>query len=167
MHGRQAPKNTIGNVPLEWYRDYDHMGYTIDGKPLPKPAFAQMDAVDRFLASQDDPNFRWTVYDEQNGEEYVLSKRDVQILRNLQQGRYAHPEFNDTPDYIPYYTSEIEIHPLSSDLEPKRRFLPSKWEVWRAMRHCSDLLWCSQPLAAGRNYVIVTENARQQNCASH
>ena len=97
MHGRQAPKNTIGNVPLEWYRDYDHMGYTIDGKPLPKPAFAQMDAVDRFLASQDDPNFRWTVYDEQNGEEYVLSKRDVQILRNLQQGRYAHPEFNDTP----------------------------------------------------------------------
>jgi ribosome biogenesis protein ERB1 len=27
----EAPVNTIGNVPLHWYEDFDHVGYDIDG----------------------------------------------------------------------------------------------------------------------------------------
>ena len=25
-------RNTIGNVPLKWYDDYEHIGYDLDGK---------------------------------------------------------------------------------------------------------------------------------------
>ena len=35
--GKQEIRNTIGNIPLEWYDDYPHLGYDIDGKSQPKP----------------------------------------------------------------------------------------------------------------------------------
>jgi ribosome biogenesis protein ERB1 len=125
----EAPKNTIGNVPLSWYADEDHIGYGVDGKKIGKGA--GMSTIDKFLAARDDPNFRWTVYDEKNGETIVLSARDVQLIQNLRQGRFTHPEFDDTPDYIPYYTAETEMHPLTNPTEPKARFLPSKTEMKR------------------------------------
>lgn len=33
----QEIRNTVGNIPLEWYNDYPHFGYDIEGKPLPNP----------------------------------------------------------------------------------------------------------------------------------
>lgn len=38
-------RNTLGNVPLEWYEDYVHLGYDMDGHKLPKPASASSDEV--------------------------------------------------------------------------------------------------------------------------
>jgi BOP1NT (NUC169) domain len=133
----EAPKNTIGNLPLEWYNDYDHIGYDVDGKPIGKKAgLGGKDRIDAFLKSQDDPlAFKWSVFDEANQEEIVLSKRDVEMLRNLHSGTYAHPEFD--PTSMAYSTAglysdpvlDLEIHPLNGGTEPKRRFLPSKHEV--------------------------------------
>lgn len=128
----EAPKNTVGNVPREWYADYDHIGYDVSGKAIAKSKRA--DGIDRFLQSQDDPNFKWTIYDEQNDEEVVLSKRDVQIIQRLRGADYAHPEFD--PYSIEYNTTdtaaaEKELYPLHGGTEPKRRFLPSRWEAIR------------------------------------
>lgn len=128
----EAPKNTIGNVPLEWYADYDHIGYDVTGEKLMKQK--GKDGIDRFLASQDDPLYKWTIYDAYNDEEITLSRRDVEIIKNLHSGTYAHPEFaEDSPAYNleGIYSEEKEIHALNSGDEPKRRFLPSKWEVRR------------------------------------
>ena len=33
----QEVRNTVGNVPLEWYEDYPHLGYNLDGKTISKP----------------------------------------------------------------------------------------------------------------------------------
>jgi len=115
---------------MEWYSEYDHIGYDVTGAKIAKKTGG--DRIDKFLASQDDPMYRWTIYDEENDEEIVLSKRDVQILRNLQTGTYAHPEFDPTAErynLIDIYSREREIHPLNDGTEPKRRFVPSKWEV--------------------------------------
>jgi ribosome biogenesis protein ERB1 len=46
--------NTIGNIPIEWYDDYPHIGYDIDGKRIMKPATG--DELDRFLEKEDDPD---------------------------------------------------------------------------------------------------------------
>ena len=27
----------MGNIPLEWYDDYPHLGYDLDGKKIMKP----------------------------------------------------------------------------------------------------------------------------------
>ena len=82
-------------MPLEWYNDYDHIGYDVSGKPVAKPA--QVSQIDRFLQSQDDPNFRWRIMDERNGEEITLTKRELQLLKRLRENKFPHPEFNAFP----------------------------------------------------------------------
>ena len=49
-------------------------------------------------------------------------------------GAFAHPEHNDTPEYSDYASSIKEVMPLSAAPEPKRRFIPSKWEMMRVMK---------------------------------
>lgn len=47
-----APRNTVGDVPLEWYNDEKHIGYDITGKKIKKKE--RQDKLDSFLASADD-----------------------------------------------------------------------------------------------------------------
>jgi ribosome biogenesis protein ERB1 len=47
-----APRNTIGDVPLEWYQDESHIGYDLAGKKIKKKE--RQDKLDSFLASADD-----------------------------------------------------------------------------------------------------------------
>lgn len=47
-----APRNTVGDVPLEWYRDEKHIGYDISGKKILKKE--REDRLQSFLASADD-----------------------------------------------------------------------------------------------------------------
>jgi ribosome biogenesis protein ERB1 len=44
--------NTVGNIPMEWYEDYPHIGYDINGKKILKPA--KGDDLDKFLSNMDD-----------------------------------------------------------------------------------------------------------------
>lgn len=53
-----APRNTIGDIPLEWYKDEEHIGYDIAGKKLKKKE--RQDKLDAFLASADDSK-NWSV----------------------------------------------------------------------------------------------------------
>lgn len=46
-----APRNTIGEVPLEWYRDEEHVGYDVSGKKIKKQA--RKDKIESFLAGAD------------------------------------------------------------------------------------------------------------------
>jgi len=38
-------RNTLGNIPLEWYEDYDHLGYSLEGVKIPKPLSDKRDQV--------------------------------------------------------------------------------------------------------------------------
>ncbi|RHY34753.1 hypothetical protein DYB32_000696 [Aphanomyces invadans] len=49
--------NTIGNVPLRWYEEYDHIGYTVDGQKIIKQN--KSDGIDDAIAAKDDPNYRF------------------------------------------------------------------------------------------------------------
>lgn len=50
--------NTIGNVPLRWYEDYDHIGYDVEGKKIIK-SNAGGDGIDMAIAAKDDPNYEY------------------------------------------------------------------------------------------------------------
>jgi hypothetical protein len=54
----EAPRNTVGNVPQQWYTQsgYDHIGYDVSGNKIIKKQ--GKDGIDRFLASQDDPLYK-------------------------------------------------------------------------------------------------------------
>ncbi|KAG3121389.1 Ribosome biogenesis protein [Phytophthora idaei] len=124
--------NTIGNVPLRWYEDYDHIGYNVDGKKIMKSNNG--DGIDDAIAAKDHPNYDRTVYDAYNDRKIAISDRDMEIIRRMQAGAFAHPEFEAYPDYVDVYSSNTIIHSMGNDLEPKSRFLPSKWERMKVMK---------------------------------
>lgn len=52
----QDIRNTVGNVPLEWYDDFPHVGYDLDGRRIYKP-LRTPDELDQFLDKMDNPDY--------------------------------------------------------------------------------------------------------------
>ncbi|CAM9761463.1 unnamed protein product, partial [Choristocarpus tenellus] len=61
----------------------------------------------------------------------TISDRDMELIRRIQAGAFPHPEFEAYPDYVDYFTYKKEVMPISGGDEPKRRFIPSKWEMMK------------------------------------
>lgn len=124
--------NRIGKVPLHWYDEYQHIGYDVHGKKVIKSASAEGgDRVDQAIANAENKvKGRFIVHDALNDKNIELSARQLELIRRIQNGAYAHPEFDGNPDYIDYYSGvDPEISGLNSNrYEPKAKFQPSKWE---------------------------------------
>lgn len=52
----QDIRNTVGNVPLEWYDNFPHVGYDLDGRRIYKPLRTR-DELDQFLDKMDNPDY--------------------------------------------------------------------------------------------------------------
>ncbi|KAJ1965637.1 Ribosome biogenesis protein erb1 [Dipsacomyces acuminosporus] len=128
----EEPANTIGNVPIEWYEDYPHIGYDIDGKRIMKPATA--DELDKFLANMDNPDVFRTSHDETNQQDVKLTDEEIDIIRRIQTGNIPDAEFNPYEDTVEWFTSKTMEAPLSSAPLAKRGFIPSKWEHKHVMK---------------------------------
>ncbi|KAJ7499137.1 NUC169 domain-containing protein [Mycena latifolia] len=126
--------NRVGNVPMHWYDDLPHVGYDMDGKKVLRPA--RGDELDKFLQTVEDPSAWTSAFDKTAQMDKPLSAEELDIIRRL----YA----NEVPDagYDPYepmtewFTGKgkEEIMPLSAAPEPKRRWVPSKWEKQKVMK---------------------------------
>jgi len=78
----EAPINTIGNVPLEWYDGMDHVGYDLDGRKIMRTA--RTDELDALIKRFDDPDSSRTIHDAMHGVDVVLREEDVALIRRLQ-----------------------------------------------------------------------------------
>eukprot|EP00948_MAST-09A_sp_MAST-9A-sp1_P000290 g290.t1 len=122
-------RNTIGNVPLEWYDEFDHIGYDVAGQKIKKTGQPGAgDSLDRYLRAKDDPNYRRTIWDPKNNREIVLSDRQLLLVKRIMKGKAAHPEHNDTPDMVFWATGKVNPYKFSDDYQSKQAFIPSKWE---------------------------------------
>ncbi|XP_046843555.1 ribosome biogenesis protein bop1-like isoform X2 [Xenia sp. Carnegie-2017] len=119
-------RNTIGNVPIEWYNEYPHIGYNHHGEKILKPATG--DELDEFLSKMDDPNYWRTVKDKQTMKEIVLTDQELQIIDSIQNKHYPANADDPYQPYIDHFSSIKMEHPISNMPEPKSRFIPSKWE---------------------------------------
>jgi ribosome biogenesis protein ERB1 len=128
----EETENTIGNVPMEWYDEFPHIGYTVDGKKIYRPA--QGDELDKFLDQMDDPDAWKTVRDEAAQQNVKLSKEELEIIKKVQLGQFPQADYNPYEPTIEYFSSKVEEMPLSAAPEPKRRFQPSKWENQKIMK---------------------------------
>ncbi|KAG2374307.1 hypothetical protein C9374_010877 [Naegleria lovaniensis] len=117
--------NTIGNVPLEWYEEYDHIGYDRNGNRILKRK--QKDALDHLIAKHDDPNYLRTVYDEINDREHVLSNQDLETIINVGVKGQFPPGYDPYKDYVEYVKLDSRF-PLYGNPVPKEHFLPDKSE---------------------------------------
>jgi len=136
--------NRIGRVPLHWYDEYDHIGYDAHGKKVIKSASSGEggDRIDQALAMTDQMNEgKFVVHDALNDKNVELTARQLELIRRIQRGAYAHPEFEGNADYIDYFSGvDKEISGLNSNrYEAKSKFQPSKWEKLQVDRLLSKL----------------------------
>ncbi|PRW59011.1 ribosome biogenesis BOP1-like protein [Chlorella sorokiniana] len=129
----RAPRNTVGQVPLEWYQDEEHIGYDVEGHKLEKRG--RRDRLERHISKQDSlAKEMRTVYDEYNDEEIELSKEEMRMIQRIRQGQFPHVEVNPFEPEVDWFTRDVEVMPLSAAPEPKRRFIPSKWEEKKVVK---------------------------------
>lgn len=126
-----APRNRIGNVPLEWYKDEDHVGYDLEGKKIMRTLTGG--EIDALLESKDNPNAWRTIKDHKNQREIVLTDTDLEVIRRIR-SRLTPSASTDMTEMVEFENKDAAIHPVSSAHPPKSRFLPSKWERMRVKK---------------------------------
>ena len=124
--------NTIGNIPLSFYDSFPHIGYTINGKKVMRPAKGE--ALDALLESIELPK-GWTGLDDNStGKPLQLNDDELQILKRITRNEVPVEGFNPYPDMVEWFSSIPRLTPLSAAPEPKNRFLPSKAEAKRIVK---------------------------------
>ena len=116
-------RNTVGNVPMHWYDEYEHLGYNLDGVKINKPK--RGDELDNFLNKMDNPNFGITVYDPSTGQDVVLPKSVVDTIRRLRNGKLPDANYDMFAEWPSWFSSEVMETPVRDLPESKKSFLPS------------------------------------------
>ncbi|XP_052179725.1 ribosome biogenesis protein BOP1 homolog isoform X2 [Diospyros lotus] len=164
-----APRNTVGDVPLEWYKDEEHIGYDIRGKKIKKKE--RESKLDSFLASADDSKNWRKIYDEYNDEEVDLTKHETKLIRRLLSGQAPHADFDPYAPYVDWFTWEDAKHPLSNAPEPKRRFIPSKWESKKVVEYVrairKGLIKFDKPKEESQFYLLWGDDSGSSEKTSH
>ncbi|KZV75423.1 BOP1NT-domain-containing protein [Peniophora sp. CONT] len=126
--------NRVGNIPMHWYDDLPHVGYDINGKKVLKPA--RGDELDRFLQTVDDPTAWTSAFDKNMQMDKPLTSEELDIIRRLERHENPDADYNPYEPTIEWFTGKgkEEIMPLSAAPEPKRRWIPSKWEKQKVMK---------------------------------
>lgn len=126
--------NRIGNVPLHWYDDLPHIGYDINGKRVLRPA--KGDELDKFLETVEDPASWTSAFDKNMQMNKPLSAEELDIIRRLRLGENPDAGYDPYEPTVEWFTGKgkQEVMPLSAAPEPKRRWLPSKWEKQKIMK---------------------------------
>lgn len=86
-------RNTVGNIPMKWYDEFDHLGYDWEGKKIPKPE--KGDELDNFLKRMEDPDFWRTIKDPQTGKDVVLSEADIDLIVRIQKQKVPDAQFDE------------------------------------------------------------------------
>ena len=134
-------RNTIGNIPVNWYDEYGHIGYDLDGKKIRKPK--RGDELERFLSRMENPEHGVTVEDPATGQQVVLSEADAALVKRAQQNKVPQPGYNLYEDQVEWFSSDVMEMPLRSYNESKKSFLPSLHEKQKVgkMVHAIKMGW--------------------------
>ncbi|KAL5508331.1 ERB1 [Sanghuangporus vaninii] len=126
--------NRIGNVPLHWYDDLPHIGYDMNGKKVFRPA--KGDELDKFLKTIEDPSAWTSGFDKSLQTDRPLTSEELDIIQRLYKNENPDAGYDPYEPTIEWFTGKgkQEIMPLSAAPEPKRRWVPSKWEKQKVMK---------------------------------
>ncbi|CAG0884367.1 unnamed protein product [Cyprideis torosa] len=130
-------RNTVGNIPMDWYKTYPHLGYNQDGRKILRPP--QKDQLEGFLARMEDPDFMRTVFDKMTGQSVVLSDQDVRMIKRLQKGKLPDESYNMYEPWVDFFTYEVMKMPVFDRPEHKRSFIPSISEKEKISRMVHSL----------------------------
>ncbi|EFX77685.1 hypothetical protein DAPPUDRAFT_305412 [Daphnia pulex] len=140
-------RNTVGNIPMNWYDDYPHIGYDLEGKAILKPK--RGDEIDNFLRKMENPESWRTVYDPQTGQDVILSNEDVDLIKNVMGSRIPDGSYNPYEPWVDWFTNEVMETPVTGRPEHKRSFIPSRVEAIKVGRmvHAIKMGWIKPRVA--------------------
>nr|XP_028591773.1 ribosome biogenesis protein BOP1 [Podarcis muralis] len=135
-------RNTVGNIPMEWYQDFPHIGYDLDGKKIYRPIRTK-DELDKFLEKMESPDYWRTVQDKMTGVDIKLSDEQVDLVHRLQRGQFGDVNFNPYEPAIDFFSSQVMIHPVTNRPADKRSFIPSLIEKEKVSKlvHAIKMGW--------------------------
>ncbi|KAI3420260.1 hypothetical protein GPALN_003576 [Globodera pallida] len=135
-------RNTIGNIPVQWYSDYGHVGYSLSGDKIAKSS-AKTDEIDAFLQKEEDTDYWRRVFDRQSGQQVALTDQQVEKLNAIAANRFPEIGYNPYPPFLDIFSSVREIHPISNRPPDKRSFVPSADErrIVGRMVHAIKMGW--------------------------
>ena len=129
----------IGNVPHDWYAEYEHMGYNINSERVSKGN--KESEIEHFLRRSKEKEWWREIWDDVNNRSVRLTDGDMEMIRRIRGGK-----FYDSPSSE--YSHFIEFpwdgkHALIDAPEPKRRFIRSKGEMIKVNRlvHAIKMGW--------------------------
>uniref|UniRef100_A0A8B9MEX5 Ribosome biogenesis protein BOP1 n=1 Tax=Accipiter nisus TaxID=211598 RepID=A0A8B9MEX5_9AVES len=138
----QDIRNTVGNIPMEWYQDFPHIGYNLEGKKIYKP-IRNKDELDMFLEKMENPDYWRTVQDKMTGADIKLTDEQVDLVHRLQKGQFGDVHFNPYEPAVDFFTHEVMIHPVTNRPADKRSFIPSLIEKEKVSKlvHAIKMGW--------------------------
>jgi len=125
-------RNTVGNIPMEWYDDYQHIGYDLQGKKIGKKQ--QGDKLDNLLTKMEDPDYWRTIHDKLNCEDVKLTDEEISIIQRIKGGMFPEEGFDPFEPYVTPFTDEEQVLPIKTNPASKNSFIPSKWEHKKVIR---------------------------------
>jgi len=141
-------RNTIGNIPVNWYDEYDHIGYDLDGSKIRKPK--RGDELENFLSRMENPEHGVTVEDPATGQKVVLSEADAEIVSRAAGNKVPDPGYDLYGEWSEWFSSDVMETPLRDTQESKKSFLPSHCEKQKVgkMVHAIKMGWMKPRPAA-------------------
>uniref|UniRef100_A0ABM5GD14 Ribosome biogenesis protein BOP1 n=1 Tax=Pogona vitticeps TaxID=103695 RepID=A0ABM5GD14_9SAUR len=135
-------RNTVGNIPMEWYQDFPHIGYDLDGRKIFKPLRTK-DELDKFLEKMENPDYWRTIHDRKTGVDVKLTDEQVALVHRLQQGQFGDVCFDPYEPAVDFFSSQVRIHPVTNRPADKRSFIPSLVEKEKVSRlvHAIKMGW--------------------------
>uniref|UniRef100_A0A3B5MQF0 Ribosome biogenesis protein BOP1 n=1 Tax=Xiphophorus couchianus TaxID=32473 RepID=A0A3B5MQF0_9TELE len=141
-YGKNDIRNTVGNIPMEWYKDFPHVGYDLDGKKIFKP-IRNKDELDDFLEKMENPDYWKTVHDKKTASDIVLSDEQIELVNRLQKGQFGDVNFNEYEPTVEFFSNDVMIHPVTNRPADKRSFIPSLIEKEKVSKlvHAIKMGW--------------------------
>ncbi|XP_075772949.1 ribosome biogenesis protein BOP1 isoform X2 [Pelodiscus sinensis] len=135
-------RNTVGNIPMEWYQDYPHAGYDLDGRRIYKPIRTK-DELDKFLEQMENPDYWRTVQDKLTGADVRLTDEQVELVHRLQKGQFGDVNLNPYQPAVDFFSSQVMVHPVTNRPADKRSFIPSLVEKEKVSKlvHAIKMGW--------------------------
>jgi|Transcript_1328 ribosome biogenesis protein ERB1 len=118
--------NTIGDVPRAWYRNEQHIGYGRSGVKL--RGSDAIDGLDSLLRNIDDRSSWRQLFYDTSGQQLRLSSSQIALLQKLESGVLP------SSGYVEFSTQRSSFSQNQNQAaEPKRRFLPSRFEARKVL----------------------------------
>ncbi|OHT11633.1 block of proliferation protein [Tritrichomonas foetus] len=132
----EAPINIVGNIPLEWYDQFSHIGYTATGeKVIPKE---RPNAIDEIIERSTNKEWWRKIYDKLSGEYKTISSEDLDLIHRIRTGRVALKDFQL---HRPFTEKEYpdKIHPVTNSYIQKAHFQPSQSALKKVAKYIAAI----------------------------